>query len=272
MIEFEKRGDNFTLDVPHKNIWYGLIRFLKRRGFLLTENTYFKTLSKFHKIGSKKDVRCLIEIGSWFIKIDFGSVKNIWAEMPMTFWDDPRDNRYTQLSYLEDKCIELEIFKALQYLNKYASCFENKCVQLNPEEYIIDNLRINQHIHGKVSCLNDIAIDMQKDNYNSKTNSTDANGKKILCGEVKYYYDPITNRLSCGVVWHNINNMWWVISGNVLRNIPMWGLFDYSPTLTRRKPVSVEKLENVLKKFEQKRDYKRCLSINTIINQYKQVV
>ena len=39
---FENRGDSYSLDVPHKNVWLSIIRFLKKRGFKVTVNSYFK--------------------------------------------------------------------------------------------------------------------------------------------------------------------------------------------------------------------------------------
>ena len=58
-------------------------------------------------------------------------------------------------------------------------------------------------------------------------NNTDKNKKIIYNGDVKYFRDFSTGRWFKGVVYHNINNMWWVIINNTKRtNISSFELFD----------------------------------------------
>ncbi len=125
----------------------------------------------------------------------------------------------------------------------------------------IDKLSINTHIHGKVECLNDIKLSIKPDSYDWISNSNHKNKKKIICGETKYFYDYYTRRMFNGVVWHNINNMWWVISGGKLKNICANDLFDFEKSMPKRKPVSKNEVESLLSKFEKKRDYIRCANI-----------
>ena len=264
-LNFVARGDNFTLKVPHYNKWRAIIRFLIKRGWTIDENPdyvkHYSCLSKYNKLGFKNNMACLLEIGPAFISIQFGNIKNLWTVIRQSFWDDPSDDRFTQLTYLESCAVKLEIWKLIKFCEKWNFEFTKEKDQLSPEEYIIDNLRINDHIHGKVTCLNDIKIDIKDDSYDATHNSTDKNGKRIICGETKYYYDYRTRRLSCGVVWHHINNMWWVIGGGKLRNIASFNLFDFDKSLPRRKPISNEGIEKLLSRFERIKDYNRCLQI-----------
>lgn len=273
MLRFVERGDNFTLNVPHKNKWLAIIGYLKRRGFRITENAYYKkqygSLSKYHKIGYKKNLALLMEIGADFIRIEFGNIQNLWVDMPQSFWDIPSDERYTKLTYLENIAIKLEINKLIEFCSKFNHIFIPDETLFTPEEYIINKLKNNTHIHGKVECLEDIKRSITKDSYNYKHNSNDANGKKILCGDVKYFYNHYNRRLSVGVVWHNINNMWWVIVNNMLYNIADFNLFDFDCNLPRRKPADERELNSILKKYEQKKDYLRCHSINLLLTKYK---
>lgn len=266
MLHFEERGDNFTLDVPHKNKWLSIIRFLKSRGFKVTENAYYKKqygcLTKYHKIGHKKNVVLLMEITAAGISVEFGNIKNLWVDMPQSFWSDPTDERYKKLTYLEEIAVKLEIKKLLQFCEKYKHEFIVEDNTLSPEEYIIKNLNINKHIHGKVTCLEDIKNSITEDSYNYKHNSNDANNKKIICGDVKYFYDYYTRRLSVGVAWHHIGNMWWVIVNDKKYNIAAFRLFDFNPELPKRKPADKNEMERILKKYESKKDYLRCHSIN----------
>lgn len=269
ILSFEEKGENFTLKVPHRNRWNSIIRFLRKRGFLVRENASYKEhyncLSPYHKIGVKKDVRCLLEIGSSSIKIEFGHVRNLWTRIAQSFWSDPNDDRYSKLNYLERISVELEIYKLKKYCEKFNHSFIEEDSNLCPEEYIINKLKINKHIHGDVNCLNDIKLSIDKDSYNYIHNSNDKNGKKIICGDVKYFYDYYNRRLSVGVAWHNINNMWWLIVNKKKYNIASFELFDFDPNLPRRKKVSQSELKRLLKKYEGQKDYLKCHQISRLI-------
>lgn len=57
-------------------------------------------------------------------------------------------------------------------------------------------------------------------------NSTDRDGKILRCGQIKYFRDS-NGYLSRGKIYHNINNMWWVIVNKTsLRNLADFQLFD----------------------------------------------
>lgn len=263
IVDFVERGENFTLKVPHYNKWIALIAFLRKRGFVITENPHYKeqfaVLSKFHKLGHKGDVACLMEIGAASITINIGHIKNLWKKQTQAFWDNPSDDRYTRLTYLESMAVKLELFKTVEYFqNTYKMPLTIQDKKLLPEEKIVVNLKNNTHIHGVVNSLNDIKAAITETNYNYLYNSDDKNKKKLICGDKKYFYDWFTRRLSCGIVWHHINNMWWVISGNKLHNIYCGDFFDYDSSLPRRQPIDVDKANRLLKRFESKKEYLRC--------------
>lgn len=264
-LNFKHCGNDFSLDVPHYGKWLSIIRFLKKRGFDVKENAYYKEqyacLSKFHKIGFKKDVVLLMGINARSITVEFGNVQNLWKDMPQSFWSDPTDSRFTKLSYLEQKAVLLEIYKLMQHCAQFKLTLITEEYNLSPEEIIIRQNQENRHIHGDVECLEDIKKAITPDSYNWTNNSNDKNKKKIVCGETKYFYDHRTKRLVCGVVWHNINNMWWVICGGKLRNIAAHDLFDYEPGMPKRKPIDASYIEKLLNKFAEQKNYKKCVQI-----------
>lgn len=264
VLEFAERGDSFTLNVPHYPKWKSIISFLKRRGFKVTENVYFKkqfgVLSKYHKIGFKKDVALLMEIGSGSITIEFGNIKNLWQPNSQSFWSNKSDDRYKHLTYLEELAVQLELKKLIQFCQKnFNMPLESDENKFSPEEKIIHNLKRNTHIHGIVNSLEDIKLSMEKkESYN---NNIDKNKKKITCGEEKYFYDYRTKRLSKGIVWHHINNMWWVIVSGDLRNIASFELFDFDPSLPKRKPIDKYTLDRTIEKFIQQKKFQKCADI-----------
>ena len=66
-------------------------------------------------------------------------------------------------------------------------------------------------------------------------NSTDRDGKQILNGDFKYFRS-YNGYLYRGKVYHNINNMWWVIvDKRNVRNIAAHNLFDLSDSDNRHR-------------------------------------
>lgn len=264
-INFAIHGDSFSLKVPHYQKWLGIIKLLSNRGFIIGENPsykeHYKCLSKYHKIGHKKDIACLMEIRGAAIEVQFGNIKNLWTGIAQNFWDNPTDDRYAKLTYLENVAVKFEIFKLIQHCKKWGFSVLVEDRDREPEDFIIHKLKVNTHIHGIVNNLNDIKLSIKEYSYDYLQNSNDKNKKKIICGEVKYFYSYYTNRLCCGVVWHNINNMWWVICGKDLCNVASFELFDFDNSLPRRKPINERELEKLMKKLEAKKDYYRCMCI-----------
>jgi hypothetical protein len=265
VIGFSERGENFTLKVPHYKEWISLIAFLRKRGFKIGVNKSYKEnytcLSIYHKLGEKKDVRVLMEITSQSIKLEFGNVKNLWTGHAQSFWSNKTDSRYTATTYLEDKAVQLEIKRVIER-------FKNKGFEYEPNdndrtdiENIIHSLNRNTHIHGEISCLEDIGKSITETSYNYTQNSWDKNKKRIICGDKKCFYDYPTKRLVIGMAWHNINNMWWVIVNGKRHNKASFDLFDYDSNLPKRLPVTSDKINNLLSKFERVRDYDRCSKI-----------
>ncbi len=143
-LNFEKRGSDFTLDVPHYNNWMSIIRFLKKRGFTIKENPsykeHFASLSKYHKIGFKKNLALLMEISSHSIIVEFGNVQNLWTGIAQSFWNDESDERFTRLTYLESVAVKLEIKKLWNFCRKYNHDLIKEDSLLSPEEYILSEL------------------------------------------------------------------------------------------------------------------------------------
>lgn len=278
-LDFEQRGENFTLKVPHKPVWDSIIRFLRNRGWTVGENPNYKEhynqLTKYHKIGFKGAVAVLMEINPAQIEIHFGHVKNLWTGIAQSFWEkgDAFD-RYNRLTYLEEKAVDLEIKKTLDYCKKWASP-EPMEWQMNAVERILNNEQVNKHIHGGATSLDhlkDLMHLQYANSYQSTHNLVDKNKKLIYCGETKYFYDEYrTKRLMRGIVYHNINNMWWVILPcGTLRNVACFQLFDWDPRLLKRKTLSDENqlkfLKNLAEKALKDRSYGTLGRLSTVLS------
>lgn len=278
-LHFEKRGENFTLNVPHKPVWDSVIRFLKKRGWTIGINQsykeHFKVLSKYHKIGFKGEVALLMEINHDSINIQFGNKKNLWTGIAQSFWekDQSYDKRYTPLTYLEEKAVEIEIFKAKNFCSKWCKP-EKTDDERSAVEYILHKESVNKHIHGGAKSLEEIAQYMEKkyqDDYQSKYNLVDKNKKLIYCGEIKHFVDYETKRVLKGIVYHNINNMWWVLlPANVKRNIACFDLFDWDPRFAKKRVFAnnhqVKVLTEITEIALKNRDFQKVSKISLVIS------
>ncbi len=262
------RGDTCIYESDYKS----LIGFLKRGGFKIrTPQRYkgeYKCLAKYHKTGFKNDVFVLIEKQGRGISLQFGNIKNLW-DCEGNSWDWESDERYYHPTYLEKCRISLEILRASEFMGKKLNVVTTNTDDslLSAEQYIIKNLKNNTHIHGVVTCLEDIAKDINVDSYDYKCNSNDRDNNKILCGQKKYFYD-YNGKICCGIVWHHINNMWWVICGKELRNVAAFHLFDYNGD-PKKKPAETRKIENLIQKYSSAFQFKKA---EAIYRQHKSLI
>lgn len=275
-INFDKRGENYTLNVPHKNKWLNIISYFKRRGFSIGENPYYKEyyncLSCYHKSGKRKNIAIALELNPASISVDFGHVKNLW-DTNATFWDED-DSRGTKLTYLEKKRVELEVRKFIKYLDKWKFKTLQNNDNLTDTEKIIECNRINSHIHGKnIQTLDDIGKYIAEKGHSMGSNGRDSNGKEIICGDIKYFYDGYgTKRMMRGIAYHNVGNMWWIMINEKRRNVASFELFDYSDDLPKRKKLSeqksIQRWKIEINKAEKARDYKKAKALWDKIDNY----
>lgn len=254
----------------HYGLWRRTIMFLRSRGWTITENPSYKEhyacLSMYHKLGVKRNVRCLMEITGRGIEVKFGDVANLWTGIAQSFWDDRTDNRHTKLTYLQYKAIDLEKQKLTAFFQSLGGILEINEGDLPPVEQILKTLKVNKHFHGEINCLEDIKSDMEDRperfySYNNK----DKNGKRVVCGEMKYFYPYPHYRLSCGEVWHTANSSWCVLFGKGMTYVQSNDLFDFDPELPRRNKKAVT-LKDVMNRHVAKGDFLKAHKIQQLIN------
>ena len=120
------------------------------------------------------------------------------------------------------------ILKKIKELVASLGDFED-CTRLYPkdaEEWIKCRYAEEWHHEQKDTNFNLRDLDGQEQpSYNGR----DRDGKTLRNGEIKYfrYYDGYLRR---GRIYHNINNMWWVIANKTeVRNVACFELFDLTP-------------------------------------------
>jgi len=275
LIRFDESGDvhKAITNLPHYKTWAKLLKHLKNRGFKIEtpiyciEQNYGKHT---HKTAYRENVVITLELMSSQIKVEYGDIKNLWKDWGFHFWS-LTDSRSVALTYLESKKIQLEVNKLLSLFP--AEKTVNHDVKLTDVERIIKNKKESGHTID-ISKLDELGLDgivYQMSEYDFSQNSKDRDKKQINCGELKYFYgyDKI---LRCGKVYHNLNNMWWVLTSDGYSCKASHELFDLNGESRRKKLTTEQKinrLESELKKYESKKNYIRCISVNKQIEKLK---
>lgn len=283
-IEFSQNGNSFSDKQPHSDVFYQVLNYLKKYGFQWGRNpSYeenFKILSKYHRRAINKNLIADFEISARGITIEITHEKNLHGGCSTGHWDSWH-NKYSPLSYIEKKEIQLTSLRIGRFLKDqfgieiYYDFEENK----TPQEFIFDKENRNKHIHDGAQTFSEIAEYVENDKLKSlergwgvNRNYIDANGKEIKCGDVKYFYSwKNGNRFCRGTVWHNINNMWWVIMADgTLNNKASFDLMDFDKKMIGRKPIpkgrQIERLENEIKNWVDKKNFRKCAEIQQKID------
>jgi DNA (cytosine-5)-methyltransferase 1 len=87
------------------------------------------------------------------------------------------------------------------------------------EGKIFHDINTSGHWHGEPL----LEWGLKQPDYNRK----DANGKPVVPGETKYFYEYETKRLVRGVVYYDLNSMWYAVSGKRIRTVCCRELLDH---------------------------------------------
>lgn len=266
-LRFEERGDSWgnISKLPHYKVWIKVLNYLKKRGFKVETPQYYieQYPSKANNktaIKSSNGVAFCLECMGNQIKIEFGNSKNIWKDWGCNFWSEG-DHRAEILSYLEKKAIQNEVRQFLKVFGE----FQEHDIKRTVEDRIIHNKKESRHSYNKEK-LDELGLGgvvFQMSEHDHSQNSFDRDKLKLVCGEERYYYKGKT--LCKGVLYHQLNDRWFVISGGTLDYVSSWELFNYGGESRRKKLTKEEKinrLESELRKYEKSKNYVRCISIN----------
>lgn len=208
---------------PHWENFKDLMLFLGSIGFYVSEDKEIKknfpSLNETHRAGGFDDLRFKAQYAPNRFEIEF--YQDIFHVNPHGGFCD--FNKYKKMPYLIQKRYDWTLEKLLQYFEKcgYSIGFpENTC---KGAAFIIhDYIRSRHHPQEKWFSLK--AVDGQTAEY--EMNGTDRDGNILRNGETKYFRDR-SGYLLRGKVYHNINNMWWVLlADGQVRNVACFDLFD----------------------------------------------
>lgn len=247
----------------HYAILYILLNFMKSRGWHIEhDKETHKCIRQDYWNGKKKDLEFHLHRYPRGFLFEF--FQNI-------VYENPRGGRYDF-----DKFEKMPYLIKLMYLNetRHMKAFLeglgiNNLVDATPTEYKYAEEKIKHHYveswHHPQKDMNFKLSDLDGTTCKYSFNNTDRDGKTIYNGQIKYFRHW-NGRLMRGKVYHNINNMWWVIlNSNDYTNVADFELFD--PTtedFSIRRAVKDRKPKAYLEKKEKIQSAKTKELINEL--------
>lgn len=208
---------------PHYQLWRDTLSFLSSIGFYVAKDKNieknYKILSPYRRWGRYEALEfktCRYPAG---FEINF--YQNIVFEN--RHGGEYDFDKYSKMPYLTKKRHDLTIKKLADFLERNGARNDIKPRHIYAEDAIKQKYIEDWH-HPQIEdfSISDIHGDTPQESYNN----TDRDKKTLHNGEIKYFRSW-DGRLRRGTVYHNINNMWWVILDKYnYTNIAAFNLFD----------------------------------------------
>lgn len=219
--------DEFAIKYyPHFGAFQKVIQTLRKLGFrVILDQSVPHSIRPMYRYGKWGLLECRLHVFPRGFDIKFYQNVNIINGNGGQY----DFNRGALMPYLVHKQMELTINRLLESVN---AVFKSSVTVVDrpylATDAIVQHFQQSSFTKNKIQSVEEIESTMRE--YDFKFNSEDRDGKIIKCGETKYFRCGITGRLYRGIVYHNINNMWWVlINDTTYRNVAAFHLFDPRP-------------------------------------------
>jgi len=256
----EKR--NLESCYSHYELYRKVLNYLGSIGFYVSSDKEidknYPILSKDHHYGRYAELEFKSERYPAGFKIEF--FQNINFENRHGGYYD--NDKLKKMPYLVGKQFELTIKKLSRFLIEKGVMDDTKPIYKNAKAKIKYDYATSWHHPQKD--MNFFLSELHGttcESYNNK----DRDGYTLYNGDIKYFRD-FNGYLYRGRIYHNINNMWWVIvNRNELRNIACFDLFDLSPIDFRGR----QKKSTIPDSFKVKRESLTATSSKELIRELK---
>lgn len=241
--------DRWNKHQPHYPILHRILNFMKDRGFHVGRDPdiekNYKCLNNDHWYGRKGDLEFKAHRypAGWEIQF-FQNI--VFENRCGGFYDF---DKYEKMPYMIKLVFRNEISHIRRLLIELGCVDESKPVY----KLASDNIKADyvSSCHYPQKSMDEFELkDLNGETSKYSYNNQDRDGKTIYNGQIKYFRDW-NGRLSRGIVYQNLNNMWWVILNDYeYTNRADFELFD--PTeedfKIRRLKRDVKPKEYLLKK------------------------
>lgn len=220
---WEKEGN------PHWENFQDMLKFLGSIGFYVGEDKEIKKrypiLNEDHKAGGFGNLRFKAEYSMNTFHITFyQDIKH--ENIHGGYYDF---DKYEKMPYLIQKRYDWTAEKLLAYFQNRGYQIEFARNTCKGEAFIINDYIKSWH-HPQKQWFLLSEIEGMPDANGQGENGMDRDRKQIKNGDVKYARDW-SGYLMRGRVFHNANNMWWMLlPDGTVRNIACFALFDLQET------------------------------------------
>jgi hypothetical protein len=207
--------------LPHYSLFLDVMHELGQLGFYVEKDkTISETIRKDHYYGRYNTLEFKANRYPAGFEIEF--FQNINYENPNGgYYDFDKLDKMTYIQKLMFKKISNKLEKFFE--QRGIICDSKPILKTSEEKIKYDFVRCWHHEQNDMN-FNLSDLDGTTDKYNF--NNTDRDKKTIYNGQIKYFRDR-RGYLMKGKVYHNINNMWWVIiNKDYYTNIADFELFD----------------------------------------------
>lgn len=220
----DEKRDMFDKNWSHYPILYRVLNLMQTRGFEVGRDPHYqkeyKCLSKDHWYGRKGDLEFKADRYPRGFKIEFFQNVNYKNKLGGYYDFD----KFDKMPYLIKLMFINETNKIADFLKGLGVVDNTKPNYLLAEDKI--KQRFVEEWHHPQNDMNFNLSDLDGSTDDRSYNNTDRDKKTIFNGQIKYFRDN-NGRLVRGKVYHNINNMWWVIlNKNKYTNEASFRLFD----------------------------------------------
>lgn len=219
----DESKDSFGNDWSHYPIYHRLLNFMRGRGFDITvDKTVKRLIRKGRFRGSKGDLKFRSDRYPRGFRINFYQEKSLEGKISGEYDFDKLDKMpyLMKLTWINETKKMGRFLESLNLDIKNDSDIEYKLAEDKIKQRYVDSC------HDPQEDMNFKLSDLDGTTCEYSYNNTDRDKKTIYNGQIKYFRNW-NGRLMRGKVYHNINNMWWVIINNTeYTNIADFRLFD----------------------------------------------
>lgn len=229
-----------------------MLNLFKEEGFEITphENLlyskypkYSEYLEKYYYYGQKKDLYFSLNLSSTYYGFK------------------------CEIDFYSKRIDQYQVVKEFSYLLELAyNKIVNKAISLFPEYE-------DATTPDFASAYEEIMYDRKKQNYTPSLNvgyDIDKNKVQMKDGDFRYFRD-YKGRINRGIVYHNINNMWWVDANKQLFNMANFELFEKAPANFKKRAFNdiVGRLRSRMIKAVKEYHFEKAIIFRNLIEQYE---
>lgn len=210
----------------HHHLYCAALRAMRKKGAVVGKDPRiekdYRILSRFHGYGNWHGLEFKSEIHVSNFILEFFQNVTPSENRNGGYYDFDKYKKFPYLIKIRLKVAINTLISVLEPLCDATVTFTD--FPEKSEERVLNDYQKSCHKRKNISSLADAQSTLS--DYDLSHNNNDRDKKKISCGDLKYFYD-YDGYLHRGIVYHNLNNMWWVIENDItLRNIASFNLFD----------------------------------------------